>query len=338
MLDTWAVILISTKGEHRDLAKMYSIEVCAGAGGQALGLEDAGFQHLDLVENDHWACSTLRANRPNWRISECDLQQFEAWKYKGIDLYAGGLPCPPFSVAGKQLGSKDERNLFPIALDQIAVCRPRAVMIENVRGLLDPAFGEYRDWIERTLRKQGFAFVDWRLITACDFGVPQQRPRVILIALRGNAANKFRWPDTKTAPPNVGEALFDLMSARGWTGAKRWKSKAKGIAPAIVGGSKKHGGPDLGPTRARKSWAAMGVDGLGIADEAPSQEFPADAIPKLTPRMIARIQGFPDTWQFAGRKTHACRQIGNAFPPPMANAVGRRILLSLQVATSTLAA
>lgn len=317
---------------------MYSIEVCAGAGGQALGLERAGFQHLDLVENDHWACETLRINRPSWRVSECDLQDFAACKYKGIDLYAAGLPCPPFSIAGKQLGSKDERNLFPVALEQIAVCRPRAVLIENVRGLLDPSFRDYRGLIEHTLRKQGFIFVDWQLLNASDFGVPQQRPRLILVALRGDAANKFRWPEHKISPPLVGDVLYDLMCSRGWPGAKLWKQKANGVAPTIVGGSKKHGGPDLGPTRARKSWAQMGVDGLGIADDVPPKAFPVDAKPRLTMRMIARLQGFPDSWQFAGRKTHACRQVGNAFPPPMAHALGKCILASLGVSASAIAA
>jgi len=308
---------------------MYSIEVCAGAGGQALGLERAGFEHLDLVEIDSWACKTLRANRPDWRVTEGDLKSFSASRYRGVDLYAGGLPCPPFSVAGKQLGEEDERNLFTVALEQIAACKPKAVMIENVRGLLDPRFSSYRNLIETTLRKQGFAFVDWQLLNASQFGVPQQRPRLILVALRGNAANKFRWPEERIAPPTVGEVLYDLMAANGWKGAKEWKAKANGIAPTIVGGSKKHGGPDLGPTRARKAWAQFGVDGLGVADEPPCRDYSADAMPKLTPRMIARIQGFPDSWQFTGRKTHACRQIGNAFPPPVAQAVATKIFDAL---------
>lgn len=304
---------------------MYSIEVCAGAGGQALGLETAGFQHLDLVEIDEWACKTLRANRPGWRVSECDLKDFPAWKYKGVDLYAGGLPCPPFSVAGKQLGEKDERNLFPLAIEQIAECRPNAVMIENVRGLLDPRFDDYRLGIENSLRKQGF-MVGWRLFNAAGFGVPQQRPRVTLVAIKRRYADRFEFPvPNGSVPRTVGETLFDLMASRGWSGAKKWRLKANGIAPTIVGGSKKHGGPDLGPTRARHAWAQLGVDGLGIADEAPDQSFPMDAMPKLTGRMVARVQGFPDTWLFAGRKTHVHRQVGNAFPPPVACAVAQRI-------------
>jgi DNA (cytosine-5)-methyltransferase 1 len=308
---------------------MYSIEVCAGAGGQALGLEAARFQHLDLVEIDTWACQTLRINRPSWRVSECDLKDFRAHKYKGIDLYAGGLPCPPFSVAGKQLGENDERNLFPVALEQISQCRPKAVMIENVRGLLDPSFASYREWIEVSLKKQRFARVEWKLLNACQFGVPQNRPRLILVALKKEYSEKFCWPEGGRTPGTVGETLKDLMISKGWKGAQVWSTRASGIAPAIVGGSKKHGGPDLGPTRARKAWAQLGVNGLGIADEIPGRDFPLDEMPKLTVRMVARIQGFPDDWHFAGRKTNAYRQVGNAFPPPIAAAVGRKIRLAL---------
>jgi DNA (cytosine-5)-methyltransferase 1 len=119
------------------------------------------------------------------------------------------------------------------------------------------------------------------------------------------------------------------MGARGWPGAAAWAGRAAGIAPTIVGGSKKHGGPDLGPTRARAAWRELGVDGLGIADEAPGPDFPLTAMPKLTTRMVARLQGFPDTWQFSGRKTAAYRQVGNAFPPPVAAAVGRAIAAAL---------
>jgi DNA (cytosine-5)-methyltransferase 1 len=288
---------------------MHSIEVCAGAGGQALGLEAAGFRHEALVEIDPGACKTLRLNRPVWSVWEGDVANFPANKYKNIELYAGGLPCPPFSVAGKQLGENDERNLFPVALEQIAQCKPRAVMIENVRGLLDPCFKPYRDWIELTLRKQGFAFVDWQPLNAMQFGVPQQRPRVVLVALRGNAANRFRWPVHSKLPLTVGETLVDLMRANCWTGAARWKQRANKVAPTIVGGSKKHGGPDLGPTRARRAWAQLGVDGLGIAEEAPSADFPLDGKPRLTVKMVARLQGFGDHWLFAGRKTHAYRQV-----------------------------
>jgi DNA (cytosine-5)-methyltransferase 1 len=113
------------------------------------------------------------------------------------------------------------------------------------------------------------------------------------------------------------------MAAKKWRRAKAWQEKASAVAPAIVGGSKKHGGPDLGPTGAKKAWAALGVNGNLIAAEAPERDFVGK--PPLTVRMVARLQGFPDKWQFSGGKTQAYRQVGNAFPPPVAQAVAEKI-------------
>ena len=122
------------------------------------------------------------------------------------------------------------------------------------------------------------------------------------------------------------------MAANGWKGAAAWRERANEIAPTIVGGSKKHGGPDLGPTRAKRAWASLGVNGLTIANEAPPPGFFGD--PNLTVRMVARLQGFPDDWQFSGKKTAAYRQVGNAFPPPVATAVAQKIVAALSARTA----
>jgi len=310
-----------------------SLEICAGAGGQAMGLERAGWNHVGLVEIEAAACATLRLNRPHWNIIEGDLFEFSGKDYKGIDLLAGGVPCPPFSKAGKQLGQADERDLFPEAIRLVDEIRPKAVMLENVRGLLDAVFDDYRKDILDDLRKLGYE-AEWRLLNASDFGVPQLRPRVIFVAIRKDLAGGFDWPQPLgIQPPTVGEALYDLMAERGWRIAHRWKEWANDIAPTLVGGSKKHGGPDLGPTRAKRAWATLGVDGQGIADNAPDPEF--IGLPRLTTRMAARIQGFPDEWQFSGRKTSTYRQIGNAFPPPVAEAVGKQILQCLKASAGS---
>lgn len=308
---------------------MQSIEFCAGAGGQALGLEQAGFRHSALVEIEPDFAKTLRLNRPTWDVYTADMNTFDGRPYRGVELLTGGLPCPPFSVAGKQLGDKDERNLFPAALRLIDEIRPKAVMIENVRGFLSAVFEDYRLHLKQQLHKLGYV-ADWRLFNASDYGVPQLRPRVVIVALRKDLVDAFDWPTPLPHnPPSVGETLKDLMAANGWAGAERWARQANDIAPTIVGGSKKHGGPDLGPTRARQAWASMGVEGRSLAESAPDAGF--FGMPRLTVRMVARLQGFPDSWQFYGRKTTAYRQVGNAFPPPVAKAVAQNLKIALSV-------
>ena len=240
---------------------MTSLELCAGAGGQALGLEKAGFEHEGLVEIDPHCCNTLRFNRPKWNVIEEDLRIFKnrAADFAGVDLVAGGLPCPPFSVAGKQLGALDERNLFPDALDIIDAVRPKAVLIENVRGFLDAVFEDYRLHLKRQLKKLGYE-ADWRLLNASDFGVSQLRPRVAIVATRKEYWSDFSWPSVdRVNPKTVGQMLHPMMASGGWLGADQWRERANDIAPTVVGGSKKHGGPDLGPTRAKKAWASLGM-------------------------------------------------------------------------------
>ncbi|MCL4502887.1 MAG: DNA (cytosine-5-)-methyltransferase [Deltaproteobacteria bacterium] len=306
-----------------------SLELCAGGGGQALGLEQAGFEHQGLIEIDRHCCETLRFNRPQWKVFERDLETFDGSPFKGIDLLAGGLPCPPFSVAGKQLGKADERNMFPAAMRLVDEIRPRAIMIENVRGLLGAIFDEYRNYVSSQISKLGY-ITGWRLLNASDYGVSQLRPRAIFVAIKYGFARYFDWPaPNKFSPPTVGETLFDLMGSRDWLGAVAWRKRANGIAPTIVGGSKKHGGADLGPSRARKAWAALGVDGLVIADAPPDRDFVG--MPRLTIPMVARLQGFRDDWIFTGKKTPAYRQVGNAFPPPVARAVAECIADALTI-------
>lgn len=313
------------------MGELTVVEICAGAGGQALGLEQAGFAHAAAVEIDADACATLRRNRgDHWKIIEDDVANLDGHGFTGVDLFAGGVPCPPFSVAGLQLGRADERDLFPQALRLISEIRPRAVLLENVRGLCTAKFDAYRAAVVGELAALGFS-TWWQLVNASDHGVPQLRPRFVLVAIAQPCAAGFRWPGPLGCPPpTVGETLRDLMGSAGWPGAQDWARGADRIAPTIVGGSKKHGGPDLGPTRARAAWRELGVDGLGVAARPPGPDFPADGLPKLTARMVARLQGFPDSWQFSGTKTAAYRQIGNAFPPPVARALGCAIATALK--------
>lgn len=342
-----------------------SVEICAGAGGQAVGLHKAGFQHLALIEIDDNACDTLDLNvtkRRGWgdcKVLRQDLNELKPVELSGmldlapgdLDLLAGGVPCPPFSAAGKQLGPDDERDLFPAMLALVEHLEPKAVMIENVRGILEPPgkFRKYREDILDKLRKWGYRICGWKVIEACDYGVPQLRPRALLVAMKPEFAGHFNWPDPdKIELVTVAKALAPSMrkrfgdSPRGKAAYKRWHDKAKGgIAPTLVGGSKKHGGADLGPTRAKRAWRELGVDALGVANEPEDMVDPerdlygvdksgAPIGPKLTVTQAAMIQGFPKEWKFSGRKTAAYRQVGNAFPPPVAQAVGEQIRLALE--------
>lgn len=313
------------QSDHRvsPASQLRVVELCAGAGGQALGFEAAGFAHDCLVELDSFACDTLRLNRPLWNVVEADLHEVDLSRWDGADVLAAGLPCPPFSVAGKQLGARDERDLFPVLLSHVSAVHPRAVLVENVRGLMARRFDAFRRNVERCLTEMGYE-VTWSMLDARDFGVPQTRTRSFMVAVQGRA---FSFPPPRTPGGPVGAAIGDLMAQGGWSWAAAWAEQADQVAPTIVGGSAKHGGPDLGPTRARSAWATMGVDGLGLADAPPSEAH--KGMPRLTIPMVARLQAFPDDWKFAGGKTRQYRQIGNALPPPLAEAMANALAACL---------
>ena len=186
------------------------VEVCAGAGGQSLGLHKAGFSHSLAVEIDATAADTLRSNL-GAPVAVGDAASSDVWDphdYRDVTLLAGGVPCPPFSIAGKQLGSSDERDLFAWAIEQVGVMRPRAVMLENVRGLSAPRFSAYRQRVVDRLDEYGYVG-EWKLLHASDFGVPQLRPRFVLVAMRPEDHAYFHFPDTDTRETTtVGDALY----------------------------------------------------------------------------------------------------------------------------------
>ncbi|MGW6740959.1 DNA cytosine methyltransferase [Streptomyces sp. NPDC055025] len=390
-------------GDHprpRNDKPLTSVEICAGAGGQAVGLHQAGFHHLSLVEWDRHAVNTLKANVgawPGWDEAKVDAlepgdvkdflcsPQYQEIKDRGlrVDLLAGGVPCPPFSLAGKRLGADDERDLFPDMLKIVADMKPKAIMIENVRGILEPphVFLEYRRKIINELYGLGYDVPliknywsnvkqnaemsqVWRKLEAKDFGVPQLRPRAVLVAIHRDFSHgvDFTWPiRTRADSLSVYEKLKPSMRERfnkywslnkhGQPSKKRdetgeyhfdqWQDRALkalsagvDVAPTLVGGSRKHGGADLGPSRAKQAWAVLGVDGNGVANEIeqcdPARDLFRPNGPMLTVEQAAIIQGFPAEWEFQGGKTARYRQVGNAFPPPVAEAVGRAIAAVLR--------
>ncbi|MFF0004220.1 DNA cytosine methyltransferase [Streptomyces tibetensis] len=314
-----------------------SLEICAGGGGQAIGVEQAGFQHVALVEQKAQACQTLRLNRPSWQVVEMDLRNFEPERDAGItsvDLLAGGVPCTPYSIAGHQKGAGDERDLLPEAIRLTKTLRPRALMLENVKTLATGrSFATVRESLIQSLEDLDYD-VQFTVLDAQEFGVPQTRLRTLIVAVRKDL-KKFQWPlPVWELPQTVGEVLRESMKARGWGGADEWAQLANGIAPTIVGGSDKHGGGDLGPDRAKRRWAQMAVNGDSTAEQVPGPDFVLrhgvgrggwKGYPKLTPEQAALLQGFPPNWEFAGSRTARYKQIGNAFPPPVACAVASAI-------------
>ncbi|WP_336057928.1 DNA cytosine methyltransferase [Nitratireductor sp. CH_MIT9313-5] len=305
------------------------LEICAGAGGQAIGLEAAGFKHVGLVEVDKDAAATLRHNGKHWPVIEADLRDVDLSQFEGVDLLAGGVPCQPFSQAGKRKGAADERDLFPKAMKLIRELKPKAVMLENVTGALQASNAMHRLRILARMTALGYD-AEWRILSGPDFGLPQKRRRAILVGFQRGVVHRFSWPEplAKNAP-TVGEALYDLMAAKGWAHVDEWKERANGYAPTIIGGSQKKGGIDLAQPKSRESWRELGVDPGHYAKAAPDRDAPRDHMPKLTLEMLARLQGFRDDWQLQGSNLQKFRQIANAFPPAMAQAIGLSILRAL---------
>lgn len=321
-------------------ARLTSLEICAGAGGLTMGLDAAGFDPVALVERNRHACDTLRTNRLGWRVLEMDLRDFVAQEHPytyDVDLLAAGLPRVKSPAAGRRIEDLYERELLEAAVWLVAEVRPRAVLIENVPALVsDDAFTGIREFVRLELEHLGYA-LHWRTINARDFGIAQDRRMGLLVALQPESAGRFRWPEPlRTPPPTVGAVLWKSMAARGWPGAVAWATRADRLAPAIVGGSERRGGADLGPTGTKKAWARMGVNGGGIGDEVPGADYQWDPngdvmnLPKLTVEQVALLQGFPPHWRLQGGKTARYRQLGHATPPPVARALGERIATALR--------
>jgi|HigsolmetaAR201D_1030396.scaffolds.fasta_scaffold00994_9 DNA (cytosine-5)-methyltransferase 1 len=314
-----------------------SLEIGAGVGGQALGLERAGFDSVVLIDNDAHACATLRANRPHWRVLEMDFKEFVGAEHgvTTVDLLSGGLPSTPYTVAGKQEGTKDRRDLLKAAICLAIELQPRAILLETTPALLSKQFVAVRDDVEAELKHLGYQW-EWKVLDAQHFGVPQTRRSCLLVAMRPADFARFSWPEpTHEQGRPVGEVLRDSMASRGWPDVDRWVRLANRVAPTIVGGSKNHGGADLGPTRSKRQWQALGVNGHGIADDVPDENFALrpelghHGLPKLTVPQVMKLQGLPDDWYVSGRKTARYKQVAQALPPQLAEAVGRRIAVAL---------
>lgn len=317
------------------------LDVCSGAGGLALGLEQAGFDPVMLIDNLPFACETLRLNRPGWDIREVDLIEFDpvdAKQVYDVDLLSAGLPrVSAAAAANRPSGNNDEIELIRATIMLMHAVQPRALLIENMAKLVeDDEHQGIRDFVEEELAHLGYRG-RWFVMNAADYRVPQDRRQGIFVAMKGDAIDAFEEPARVLEPPiTVGDALRASMASRGWAQADEWADYANRIAPTLVGGSWNRGGGDLGPTGTKNAWARMGVNGGSLADELPGPEYRwrpdlvRSELVRLTVDQVAHLQGFPPDWKFAGGKTARYRQVGNASPPPVARALGealRKVLL-----------
>ncbi|WP_137876454.1 DNA cytosine methyltransferase [Rhodococcus sp. Q] len=318
-----------------------SLVVCAGGGGLALGLEQAGFLPRLLLDNRSDACATLRLNRPAWDVRQEDLLDFdpvEEQQVYDIDLLAAGLPRLKATAAvARTRDASVELELVRATTLLMHGVQPRAVLIDNVPDLVtSDAYAPIRAEVETELKHLGYSF-RWLVVNAADFGVPQDRKHGVLVACKDRQLDTFELPDyLSDMRMTVGYALVESMAARGWSGAQNWASQADALAPTLVGGSWERGGADLGPTGSKRAWARIGVDGATVADAVPGPDFVWDpslgrsSMVKLTVDQAAILQGFPTDWRFAGKKTSRYRQVGNAMPPPLARALGLAVAELLQ--------
>ncbi|OLT00085.1 5-methylcytosine methyltransferase [Pseudonocardia sp. CNS-004] len=313
-----------------------SLEVCAGAGGLALGLQHAGFEPVLLLDKRDVACRTLRMNRPEWDVRETDLLEFdpsENQQVYDVDLLSAGLPrVKATATVNRSRGSEQELELLKATILLVHGVQPRALLIENVPDLVTKdAYEPIRDDIRSELDHLGYGHM-WFVVNAADYGVPQHRLQGVLVALKEDALDAFHVPPRLPDPPvTVGAALRESMATRGWRQADEWAARANRIAPTLVGGSWERGGADLGPRGSKNAWARMGVDGGSVADLPPAIDFHWDptlgraGMVQITVDQAAHLQGFPADWRFAGRKTARYRQVAEASPPPVARAIGHAI-------------
>ena len=329
--------------------KFKLIELFAGAGGLAIGMEKAGFKSILLNEIDKHACNTLQANRPEWNIIEGDVSKIDFTKYKdSVDILSGGFPCQAFSYAGNKLGFNDARGtLFFEFARAVKESSPKVILAENVRGLLKHDNGKTLEAIKNIIDEIGYKLVEPRILKAVFYQVPQKRERLLIVAVRKDLAKKaeFSWPSPYKRIMTLRDALkkgelYDSNVPKS-EGQKYPERKTQILSNVPQGGYWRDLPDDLQREYMKKSYF-LGGGKTGMArrlswDEpsltltcAPAQKqtercHPTETRP-LTVREYARIQTFPDDWEFSGPITSKYKQIGNAVPVNLAYAVGRSLV------------
>jgi len=309
-----------------------SVEICAGAGGQALGLHDAGFRAHAIFEREADAAETLRQHFHGAveRVFTEDVTRVDFRHYRGrVDLVAGGVPCQPFSTAGVRKGEEDDRDLFRRAVEIVDEIQPRAFFFENVKGFGDAPYLAYRSELSAAFEAIGYQCKLFPILGS-DYGLAQGRPRVAFVGFRDpDAMSRFKVPPAFPQwGSSLSSAIGDLVSSNGWKGFDEWTKIANGRCPTIVGGSRKSDKFSFACGHTKETWALLGIDSTELSAAAPGPDHKGQF--RLTLGMGARIQGFPDGWRFQGKKKQIKSQIGNAFPPVMAKAVGLAIHAALE--------
>ena len=326
-----------------------SIELFAGAGGLALGMHKAGFKHLLLNEFDKDACTTLRKNMPDWNVVHSDIHDIDFTPYHGkVDFLTGGFPCQAFSYAGKRLGFEETRGtLFFEMARAIKEIQPKVFMAENVKGLLEHDNGRTIDTIKAVIAELGYTLIEPKVLRAILFNVPQKRERLILIAIRNDIYPKvsFKWPSVCGNIRTLRDAFFagelydcDVPGSEGqkYPAAKElvmklvpeggdWRDLPEDIAKDYMKGSYYLGGGKTGMARRLCMDEASLTLTCAPAQKQTERCHPTETRP-LTVREYARIQTFPDDWQFSGSLSSKYKQIGNAVPVNLAWAIGRAVM------------
>lgn len=333
-----------------------SIELFAGAGGLALGLEEAGFKHLGLVEFNKYAAATLRKNRPNWNVFEEDVTQIvgrdleKEFKIKRgkLDLLSGGAPCQAFSYAGKGLGLEDTRGtMFYYFAKFLSELRPKMFLFENVKGLLSHDDGKTYRIIRNVFEQEGY-HVHCQIMNSNDYGVPQNRERLITIGVRKDLKYPFmfKWPKEIDLKSSLGTCLLKNPDKDTYP---EYSEKKKKLFPLIpIGGCWKDLPRELAIEYMGEKWVNSSMGGSTgclrrLNPNRPSPTILTSPSMKMTEfchpygdrplsyRESARVQTFPDSWEFEGSLMEKYRQIGNAVPVELAFHVGRAIVNKLSV-------
>lgn len=320
------------------------IELFAGAGGLALGLEQAGFDGLAYVEMNGDACETLRRNRPGWNVIEGDVHEIDFRRYDGqVDLVSGGFPCQAFSMAGKRLGFGDIRGtLFAEVIRCANETHPKMLLMENVKGLLSHDGGRTFETIRHEVEKAGYS-LQWKILNASYHGVGQARERIVMIGIRDDLSGKisFEYPEPDDRQMTLRDALDGVPDSPGVSYSEKkakvldlvppggcWIDLPQDIAREYMKSSYDSPGGKRGMAR-RLSWDRPCLTLTTSPSQKQTERCHPDETRPLTVREYARVQSFPDDWEFAGGIGSQYRQIGNAVPVEMARRIGVQIVKAL---------